>query len=142
MGQHLSKKKKKKTTEDVKHSKPYTKIQYREKSRSLDIERSILDKYDMKQQVIILKKIHWKTSCSFLLMSKVSQLQIPDICNSYLIEEKIKHIVPIKKLENDEFTEYLKIISECLINTLSMNETDVGIFLDKIRDYRRHRSNP
>lgn len=145
MGSYFSKKSKAdiKSTEDVIYSEPYVKRpNKRKRSRSFDRERNILDKYNFDQLNVMLKRIHWKSSCSSLLVSKVSQLQISKISNGNSIVEKILHIVPIKNLENEEFIEYLKIVNECLLGTLSMSEIDAHIIINKLKDYRRHRSNP
>lgn len=143
MGSYFSKKSKAdiKSTEDVLYSEPYVN-QPKKRSKSLDKERSILDKYDSDQQIVMLKRIHWKSSCSSLLVSKVSQLHISDMSNNYSTEDKIAQIVPIKYLGNDEFLEYLKIVNECLLRSLSMSEIDAHIIINKIKNYRRCSSYP
>lgn len=144
MGSYFSKKPETdiKSTEDVMYSEPYVKQPRKRISKSLERERSILDKYDSDKLIVMLKRIHWKSSCSSLLVSKVLQLLIPNISNGNSIEEQIVHIVPIKNLENDEFLEYLRIVNECLKDTLFMSKIDAHIIINKLKDYRRHRSNP
>lgn len=147
MGLICSKKKDKFIQDDIIHSKPYVRDQTIIR-RSMDLEYNKLDKYDNNSHIKLLKYIHWKVSCSPLLVSKVSDLDINDLYNDQgirngnLVEYKIIKMVPIKNLDNNDFNEYLKILNESMKNNLLMNDDDINTFIDKIKEYRKHRSNP